>query len=89
MSDSSVSRDLDTVLNRWKHDFSSLFQTSKSSPHQPENGHETNHQNLPDMNFNSHISIVDVRNALLSVNRGKASGIDIIPVEVLNNDTCI
>ena len=41
------------------------------------------------MSYNQHISIFEVKKAIDATKRGKASGIDNIPVEVLKNDTAV
>lgn len=66
-----------------ENDFSSLFQTTSTVT-------DTSYINATcddNVSFITHISMPEFRKTINSVNKGKASGIDNIPVEVLNNDT--
>ena len=52
--------------------------------------HATNNASYQQkMSYNQHISIFEVKEAIDAAKRGKASGIDNIPVEVLKNDTAV
>ncbi|XP_052808975.1 uncharacterized protein LOC128237452 [Mya arenaria] len=94
MPDGSISNDVNTVLDKWKHDFSSLFNTSNylsvgsQSSVNDRNSYVTNDGNMDPCLIDG-ISVLEVRNALMSVNKGKACGVDNIPVEVLNNDASV
>jgi len=87
-ADGSTTTSIDDVLERWKTDFSSLFNVITVDDNQ-------NETLFPDYVsdeypvFNEDISILEVKHAVESANRGRAPGFDTIPVEVLNNDISV
>ncbi|XP_053403285.1 uncharacterized protein LOC128558364 [Mercenaria mercenaria] len=87
LEDGSVSTNIQDVLNRWKHDFSSLFDNVNIQPQSTESDNQYNDESQ--YSFNESISVLEVKKAVESANLGKACGIDNIPVEVLRNDISI
>jgi hypothetical protein len=83
-----LSTNVDDVLFKWKHDFSSLFQNVNLS-NIPFNVHNIDSVHEDNLIFNDNISILEVKKAIESANLGKACGSDNIPVEVLKNDTSV
>ncbi|MES9880570.1 MAG: endonuclease/exonuclease/phosphatase family protein, partial [Sedimenticola sp.] len=85
LDDGSVVGDIETVLAKWKNDFSSLF--SSGSRRTVNIQHDTHHpSNSSEPLFTDNISIEEVRGAIRNAKRGKACGVDGIPSEVLCND---
>jgi hypothetical protein len=88
LEDGSTSYCIQDVLDKWRSDFSSLFNyvnitnTDANSVFVTENSNQN-------CSFNGQISLLEVRNAILQAKNGKASGFDDIPAEVLKNDTAI
>ena len=81
----------EAVLQKWKSDFSKLYNGSNYSDVQ--NGFEDDTQSTTmhednDM-LNGGISILEVRKAVKSLNKNKSPGYDNIPSEVIQSDTCI
>lgn len=86
--DGSISDDVEVVLNKWKHDFSSLLNANITD--------STENESMPvlentryDPVLNGHITLFEVKKAIDSAKRGKACGIDSVPSEVLKNDTSV
>ena len=98
LEDGSVSFNICDVLNKWRNDFSSLF-SGNGKVNDNELGNRNNNTSsditdnvlnqLDQPVFNDHISIFKVKKAIDSAKRGKATGIDNIPIEVLKNDTAV
>ena len=86
LEDGTVAHDAASVLGKWKRDFSSLLNCQEANTAFP---HVIREQPAADPIFNEHISISEVKTALDRSKKGKASGIDQIPVEVLRNDTSV
>ena len=86
LEDGTVARDAASVLGKWKRDFSSLLNCQEANTAFQ---HVIREHLAADPIFNEHISIFEVKKALDRSKRGKASGIDQIPVEVLRNDTSV
>ena len=95
IEDGSVSLNISDVLRKWQSDLSSLFNSTNQSS---ESGSETvqnYRENLNDSNesllyaYNDHISIFEVTKTIDDAKRGKAAGIDNIPVEDFKNDTSV
>ena len=94
----SISFNVSDVLSKWCHNFNSL---SNSSGQMTDNDLGTSGvntcSNMTDntsnqqrqQKFNQHISIFEAEKAIDSAKRGKATGIDNIPTEVLKNDTAV
>lgn len=81
--DGSTTTSIDAVLDRWKVDFSKLFNVGFEHA-------DLNHvDNTGIMPIDERISILEVKTAVCRANRGKACGFDNIPVEVLKNDVSI
>ena len=93
LDDDSISLNVNDVLHKWQNDFSSLFsntgEDTDCSLGNP-SSHATNNASYQQqMSYNQHISIFEVKKAIYAAKRGKASGIDNIPMEVLKNDTAV
>jgi len=87
LDDGSVSTSIQQVLNRWKSDFSSLFERR---PHTNVNVDNSDLEgNVVDSSFNEIILLQDVKKAIFKSKMGKAYGVDGIPSEVLHNDAVI
>ena len=100
LDDGSVSFYINDVLRKWRNDFCSLFNgtprvtdTDIDSDNSTDNASSNMTNDAPSQhfqqNYNEHISIFEVKKAIDSVKRGKATGIDNIPAEVLKNDTAV
>jgi len=90
-SDGSKSTCTNEVLNRWKADFSGIFNDANlSNP-----GSNETHSNLTTSSdtavplFDNNLSILEVKKAVDGAKRGKACGFDNLPSEVLKNDVAI
>ena len=86
LENGSTSSNVTDILNKWKHDFSSLYNNTKGDDTASNTHYGNGMVNTP---YNVRISIVEVRKAIIDAKRGKASGIDEIPSEVLKNDATI
>ncbi len=87
LDDGTVSNNLQTVMNKWKHDFSSLLNVNHSDQfgvHPDINAHANVDPILSD-----DISLLEVRQAVTRAKRGKACGPDGIPSDVLRNDISV
>ena len=98
LDDGSVSSYVSDVLSKWRNDFNSLFNGSgQVTDNELGNSDENTSSNMTQSTsnqerqrkFNQHISIFEVKKALDSAKRSKATGIDNIPTEVLKNDTAV
>ena len=98
LDDGSVSSYVSDVLSKWRNDFNSLFNGSDQvTDNELGNSDENTSSNMTQstsnqerqQKFNQHISIFEVKKAIDSAKRGKATGIDNIPTEVLKNDTAV
>ena len=90
LDDGSTSNDTQNILNKWKTDFSSLFNFENpvsDSFHSTSDNISSTVQTDP--LFNEHISLFEVKKAVMNAKQGKACGFDNIPSEVLRNDTSI
>jgi len=89
--DGSVKTDLDSVLNKWKLHFETLFESSNtnSATAADDNTSDPPPPNAQTSDLNSGISILDVREAVLSLNMNKSVGDDGIPAEIMMTDSCI
>ena len=98
LDDGSISVDVSDVLRKWRNDFHSLFNGSgqvtdnelstsdvNTSSNMTDNVSNQQHQQI----FNQHISIFEVKKAIDSAKRGKATGIDNITTEVVKNDIAV
>ena len=88
--DGSVSNDVDSVKLKWLNAFKALL--NPSTPADPENDEDIPKYPAP-LNetgdgLNKDIVIEEVAQVLKNAKRGKAIGIDGLPVEVLKNKTC-
>ena len=90
--DGTISTDFNVILNKWKHDFSSLFHTVTQNVNVDSYDDDDcldNTNTSTCMYLNEPFSILEIIQSLKDVNKGKACGVDNIPVEVLNNDTSV
>ena len=89
----NVNSNINVVLDKWKHDFSSVYNCSFID-------NDCSDIHCSDMYFpaglersvaelNRNISISEVKPALTNAKRGKACGTDEFPSDVLNNDISI
>ena len=73
LDDGNVSTKTHDVLNRWKADFSSLFNVDNVKFENLHIATYNNQSNLPvDLLFNEHISLFEVKKAIFSAKQGKA-----------------
>ena len=89
LDNGSVSNDVNDVLNSWKEEFEKLYnqQSSQNRPttqNAADGGPSESAQQL-----NEGISIMEVKKAVCSLNRNRATGHDMIPGDVLRSDACI
>ena len=82
-------RDKNAVLERWKSDFQKLSNPVNDTPAMINYGTTPNGVDEVAHILNDRITKDSVRNAVMSANKGKATGCDQIPVEVLQNDVVI
>ena len=82
-------RDKNAVLERWKSDFQKLLNPVNDTPAMINYGTMPNGVDEVAHILNDRITKDSVRNAVMSANKGKATGCDQIPVEVLQNDVVI
>ena len=80
LDDGSLTSDVKDVLSKWEKEYSNLY-NSTSDPL------ITIDHNLDNINtsfiLDEHISIIEVKKAIDNAKKGKAHGIDKIPVDVL------
>ncbi|KAL4236102.1 hypothetical protein ACF0H5_004488 [Mactra antiquata] len=86
LPDGSISTCIDNVLLKWKTDFNSLFK-NRTSDNTSMLGDNEILNNI--LLFDEELSILDIKNAVNRSKRGKACGIDELPIEVLQNDAMI
>ncbi|CAC5406288.1 unnamed protein product [Mytilus coruscus] len=94
-----VTNDTDTVLERWKTEYESAFNSVDSCNNFDDTfladiknrvQNENNYRNDIDVSdLNREISREEVKDAVYKAKLGKAIGIDEIPSEILRNDNCI
>ena len=85
-----IINDTNVVLDRWKNDFSGLYNRSRDQGHQTVHIDDTSRTiNFHDTGMNEHISIFEVKKAVQGAKRNKSCGLDGIPVDVLKNDSAI
>ena len=72
MNDGSISADVVSVLNKWKEDFSKLFNKQYDQTENLPSFDDDNSNNI----LNCQISIEEVRKAIFKSNTGKACGFD-------------
>ena len=77
------------VLNLWKEEFEKLY-NENGAPNRPstQNASDTSFQEEPHQ-LSEGISIMEVKKAVSSLNRNRATGQDMILGEVLRSDVCI
>ena len=81
-----LSTDTKDVLAKWKNEFSNLLTSASKNINVVDPG---NQFSRTDDILDAHFSILEVKNALDKAKKGKAFGVDLIPVDVLNNDTSV
>ena len=81
----------EAVLQKWKSEFSKLYNGSNYSDVQNGFRDDTQSTTVHEDNdmLNGGISILEVRKAVKSLNKNKSPGYDNIPAEVIQSDTCI
>ena len=93
-----VSADVDVVLDRWKSDYSKLFDNKNvdnfDNDHLREitdlyNSNSVPHCDRDNSNLNADITKEEVKNSIFRSKLRKAPGLDGLPVEVLRNPICI
>ena len=90
LDDGRISNDTQTVLNKWKTDFSSLFNVDNPVFDSLRSTSDIVSNTVPtDPLFNEHISLFEVKKAVLNGKQEKACGFDNISSEHLRNDTAI
>ena len=87
--DGSTSTCTIDVLNKWKHDFSSLLNGNVQSSANEEIPSSASVRDQDVSFFEQNISILEVKNAVEGARQGKACGVDQIPSEVLKNDVTV
>jgi hypothetical protein len=87
--DGTISYSKEDVLQKWKDDYSALYNPSPQRNRCPETGNnmDINNDLGHNNNLNGIITLREVERALLAAKCGKAPGIDNIPVDVLKNTT--
>lgn len=93
----NVTRDTDTVLKHWGENFANLYGTAPVGDFDEDFLciKRDNLESLPEddlansSDFNVDISLMEVKRAVDNAKKGKATGIDNIPTEALQNVTCI
>ena len=89
LEDGSVSFNISDILNKWQNDFSSLFRSANQSADCSTENRNDSSKAREQFSYNDHISILDDKKSIDDAKKGKASGIDNIPVDVLKNDTAV
>lgn len=84
LDNGNLSNDAKDVLQKWEREFSSLLNLPNTDV--PES---INSESVIDTDLDRYISILEVKKAIDNAKRGKAFGIDRIPVDVLKNDTSV
>ena len=89
--DGLVKRDRDSVLNKWKCDFSDLLNYDVPCGEPGQSINTDNHSNIPtpliDTGLDNPITMEEVRKCVIKAKMGKAVGCDELPAEVLDNET--
>ena len=87
-----INCDLDTVLNKWKNDFSSLYNPNQAKTignEFPVEDSQVEVTNSASGELNKDFSLNEVKTAVLNTKNNKACGVDKIPYEVLKFDNII
>ena len=87
-----INCDLDTVLNKWKNDFSSLYnpmQTKATDNGLTMGNSQVDVSGIASIELNKDFSLNEVKTAVLNTKNNKACGVDKIPYEVLKFDNII
>lgn len=84
LNDGSISSDVKIVLQKWQKEFSSLLNVEYNI-----NVDFGNSVDIKNTALDAEISILEIIKAVHKAKVGKAAGIDLIPSEVLKNDTSI
>ena len=88
-NDGSVTNDEHAVLERWANDFAGLYNRPDLADNIDNIRSENNISVSDSTMLNTTISKSEVQESIMNAKRGKATGIDEIPVEVLNNTTAV
>ena len=90
LEDGSISRDNTAMLDKWKHDFCSLLnENADNGPLVDDSTALQNGTERVEPFFNENITLFEVKKAIDDAKKGKACGIDAIPIEVLKNDATV
>ena len=81
-----LSTDIKDVLTKWKTEFSKLLNTAHNNIYNDDSVHQVDRT---DDILDTHFSVLEVKHALDKAKKGKAFGVDSIPVDVLKNDTSV
>lgn len=87
--DGSTSTSINEVLNKWRADFSGLLNCNVQYAEDGETQVPESGSARDSAFFEDNISILEVKRAVEGASRGKASGVDLIPSEVLKNDVSV
>ncbi len=87
LDNGTLSNNVKDVLRKWEHDFSNLLNVSSTEIHDSVSNVTdfTSH----DAELDKYISIFEVKKAIDNAKKGKAFGVDHIPVDVLKNDCSV
>lgn len=96
-AEGNITRDVPTVMNYWTADFSSLYGTAPDGEFDEDFLSErvedlAQGQNVDEgggTELNRDITLLEVKRVVDKAKKGKATGVDCIPTEVLQNTTCI
>ena len=86
--DGTISVDQQIVLNKWMRSFKKLLNTDNGNSLIPTDGGPSE-ITADTSTLNADITVKEVRYAIYDAGKGKATGYDGIPLEVLQNATCI
>ena len=88
LGDGSLTTDVKEVLSKWEKDYSNLYNSSTSPIENTTSNNNFNNTGTSSI-LDDHISILEVIKAIDNAKKGKAYGIDKIPVDVLKNDNSV
>ena len=89
LDDGCISHETAIVLDKWRRDFSSFLNCQSNRNFQSADQSFPRPADQPDPQLETNISIFEVKKAVDNAKKGKACGIDAIPVDVLCNATSV